>query len=281
MKFARLVLVLSLLGCAGLAVASDDEGRGYLGVTLSIVEHTDEVKKLGGVYIDGVMTGSAAEAAGLRAEDRIVALDGVAIGGYQELHDVLAPARPGDAVAVSVLRDGVEQTFTVVLGERPERMRHIEHIQHSGGDDHRWAVVVDRKGAFLGVRIEDLGPQLAEYFGVEGGVLVTEVFEGGPAALAGLQAGDVLTEIEEHPLGEHGMLQRVLAHAEPGDELELRLQRRSRSLTVFVEAGTAPEHSHKLDLRKLYRVAESADGTVELVPPHLESKDEVEEPNDD
>ena len=46
-----------------------------------------------------------------------------------------------------------------------------------------------------GAEVVDLRPELAEYFHVEGGVLVVDVPEGTPAALAGIQPGDVLTHI--------------------------------------------------------------------------------------
>jgi hypothetical protein len=46
-----------------------------------------------------------------------------------------------------------------------------------------------------GAEVVDLRPELAEYFGVEGGVLVVDVPEGTPAALAGIQPGDVVTRV--------------------------------------------------------------------------------------
>ena len=45
----------------------------------------------------------------------------------------------------------------------------------------------------LGVGIQELTPQLAEYFGTKDGVLVTSVEPETPAAKAGLKAGDVIT----------------------------------------------------------------------------------------
>ncbi len=55
--------------------------------------------------------------------------------------------------------------------------------------------VVHARSARLGVGIEELTPQLAEYFGTKDGVLVTSVEPDTPAAKAGLKAGDVITSV--------------------------------------------------------------------------------------
>jgi S1-C subfamily serine protease len=47
-----------------------------------------------------------------------------------------------------------------------------------------------------GAEVVELGPELAEYFRVEGGVLVVDVPPGTPAAQAGMQPGDVVTHVD-------------------------------------------------------------------------------------
>jgi len=71
--------------------------------------HTDEFR------IKDTVAGSAAEAAGIRPGDGIVAIDGEHIDTFTQLHDVIA-ARPGKTVAIVVVRGGHETTLTATIG---------------------------------------------------------------------------------------------------------------------------------------------------------------------
>ncbi|WP_419948295.1 PDZ domain-containing protein [Candidatus Palauibacter sp.] len=66
----------------------------------------------------------------------------------------------------------------------------------------------------LGVNVRSLGDQLADYFGVEDGVLVTSVAEDTPASAAGLRAGDVIVGIGDEDIDSQGDLTRALADIE-------------------------------------------------------------------
>jgi len=96
--------------------ADSDAGHGaYLG---SIPDFTPVER---GVLLSGVGPGSPAEKAGLEGGDTIVGLGEFDIGDLYDLTDALRAHKPGDAVRVTVLRGGEEQTFEVVLGSRSER----------------------------------------------------------------------------------------------------------------------------------------------------------------
>lgn len=71
------------------------------------------------IVID-VSEGSGAAAAGLRAGDVITSIDGQPIADFKGLLETIRYHQPGDSVAVTAERDGVEHTFTVVLQERTE-----------------------------------------------------------------------------------------------------------------------------------------------------------------
>lgn len=70
-----------------------------------------------GITLEDVSEGGPAEAAGLRAGDRIVRWDGQKIEDIEGWMTLLARHSPGDQVNVGIVRDGVEQTVTVTLGE--------------------------------------------------------------------------------------------------------------------------------------------------------------------
>jgi putative serine protease PepD len=71
-----------------------------------------------GVKLTGVRAGSPAEQAGIRGGDVIVKMGDRDVADLQGLTDALRAHRPGDAVSVTVLRDGRELTVTVTLGTR-------------------------------------------------------------------------------------------------------------------------------------------------------------------
>src|SRR5205807_1737530 len=56
------------------------------------------------------------------------------------------------------------------------------------------------KNPMLGIECEPLDSQLAQYFGVKGGVLVRSVDKGGPGDKAGVKAGDVITSLGDHAI---------------------------------------------------------------------------------
>jgi S1-C subfamily serine protease len=81
--------------------------------------------------------------------------------------------------------------------------RRATHFQFrspgEGGDDEFDVFIAPGRGR-LGVGIQDLSDQLAEYFGTKDGVLVSSVTTDSPAAKAGIRAGDVITSVEDTPV---------------------------------------------------------------------------------
>jgi S1-C subfamily serine protease len=97
----------------------------FLGVgTLDLDGIDPDVREDLGVNEDGALVsevepGSAAEAAGLRARDVIVAIDGEEVDESSDVRAVVAAAEPGDTIEVRYVRNGEERTATATLGSRP------------------------------------------------------------------------------------------------------------------------------------------------------------------
>ena len=92
-----------------------------LGVMLQTVrpeEGQDAAEPLG-VEVMRVLEGSAAEVAGLRVGDVIERIDGRACRDENELYEAMALQQPGDAMRLSVRRDGKLQVLSATLGVRP------------------------------------------------------------------------------------------------------------------------------------------------------------------
>ncbi|HOX46459.1 MAG TPA: DegQ family serine endoprotease [Myxococcota bacterium] len=92
---------------------------------------------------------------------------------------------------------------------------------------------------WLGVGIQDLSEELAEKFGVEpeSGVLLGQVFEGGPADKAGLRAGDIVLRLDGRQVREARQLTSRVATYAPGAKVELEVLRDGKKLSVQVVLG--------------------------------------------
>ena len=96
---------------------------------------------------------------------------------------------------------------------------------------------------WLGVGIQDLTPELAEYYGLKDkkGVLVAQVFEGDPADKAGIQANDVIIEVDGKSVNSSRELTAIIAAIPVGQKTPIKILRDGQEKTVNVEIAKRPE----------------------------------------
>jgi len=96
---------------------------------------------------------------------------------------------------------------------------------------------------WMGVGIQDLTPELAEYYKVKGetGVLVTQIFEGDPADKAGIKANDIITAVNGEPVTSSRELSRRIAALGVGQKAKITIMRDGREKTVTVETAKRQE----------------------------------------
>ncbi len=97
--------------------------------------------------------------------------------------------------------------------------------------------------AWLGVYIQDLLPGMEERFGVRvgQGVLVSDVVAGGPAAEAGVKAGDVITAVGGVAVGGTNALQLEIMYRAVGEPVAITLVRDGKEIALTVVLGERPE----------------------------------------
>ena len=171
--------------------------RAFLGVMIQPVTpdiaKAFKLSKSEGVLISDVSANSPAERAGLKAGDVITKVDGRAVADSRALQLMIGQMKPGPTVHLSVVRDGAERDYSVSLGEQPGD-NNASGRERSGNSADR---VLD------GVSTDTLTPELARQFGITPsmrGVVVRRVDADSAAAQAGLQAGDVILEVNRHPV---------------------------------------------------------------------------------
>jgi len=243
----------------------------FLGVELSEVTR-DTVQRLKlreqrGAVIDGVTSGSSAAQAGLQENDVIVKWDGQPIESVGELSRHIRETPAGRDVRLAVIRDGRELEINVKLGERAALVnsvrvaRPIARVSVTPEVNVTPEVRVRQRiseSAHLGVELQSMTPQLAEYFGLtkRSGALVVFVFADSPAAKAGLKAGDVILNFGGENVENPADLRRVLnTKAEGSVELKVLRDKQEKTLKVQVEKGTNSWLLEPDDYREAIRVA--------------------------
>ena len=102
--------------------------------------------------------------------------------------------------------------------------------------------VPEEEQGYLGIRGQDVDEEYAEYYNIPLGVYVGEVTENSPAAQAGLQAGDIITEIDGKEIKTMTGLQEKLAKLKAGSEVKVVVKR--------TDNGTYKEHTLTVTLGK-------------------------------
>ncbi len=236
-------LMLALFAAASVSVMAaapgPDEDRddrrtgrsGYLGVLAEKLTPEDkaELKADSGVKITDVVDDSPADKAGLAEDDIIQSVNGEKIRRPEDLVRKIREIGPRKEVKIGILRDGKRQEIMAETGRIRRSYREPEQSQR------RVFRMTFPGSKRLGVRLTGLNEDLAEYFKAENGALVLEVDEEGPAARAGLKAGDVIVRVEDEDIEEASDVTDALSDLREGDEAKLTVIRKGVRQTLDVE----------------------------------------------
>jgi S1-C subfamily serine protease len=219
-----------------------------LGVQLS-----DSSGSSGGARVRELSPGGAAEQAGVRRGDRIVAVNGKDVQGHEPamrvvelLHDV----KPGDKVDLKVLRDGKTRDITVTAHPVGDEFFIARHMPRMPGmpampampampdmpslprvramPDWGGAPMIFR-GPVADLELARLTPGLGRYFGTDSGVLVVRA---PPEKDLGLKDGDVILSIGGRKPIDSSHAIRILGSYDPGEKISLEVMREHRKISV-------------------------------------------------
>lgn len=231
------------------------QGGPFLGVHAEDVSKenmaTYGMRDVRGVGVSEVVKDSPAEKAGLRKGDVILRFNGEAVTSTRKLNRLVNESSPDQTVQLTISRGGSEQEVSAVLSKR-ENMTKIfnektreELRQKMDKLKNELPKTKDGDGRFIfnmgnyrriGIGTQTLTKQLADYFGVSEGILVTSVNENSPAAKAGLKAGDVITAVDGEKVDSPGDISRAINKKEDGSvTLTVVRDRNTRSVTVTPE----------------------------------------------
>jgi serine protease Do len=170
--------------------------HGYMGIGISDV--TPENSKFFnmtnavGAVVTQVESGSPGAKAGLKVGDVVTQIDGQEVSDAGALQVVVGQKDPGTTIHLQVMREGKTVGVPVTLEAMGSRDNADREVADTGHDKPRW-----------GVGLADMTPDLREQLQAPGelhGAVVQQVQPGSPADNAGLQAGDVIIEVDRKPV---------------------------------------------------------------------------------
>jgi serine protease Do len=197
--------------------------RGRLGVTIQEVNQqladSFGLKNPQGALVSSVEESGPAGKAGIKSGDVVLRFNGKEISRSSDLAAQVADIKPGSKAKLEIWRNGSTKNLDVTVGE-------MKDLKVASADK------ADPEHGRLGVAVRPLTPEERQQVGAKG--LLVEGVEG-PAARAGIQAGDVLLSVNGTPLQSAEQLRGVVAKA--GKTVALLVQRSDAKIFVPVALG--------------------------------------------
>jgi membrane-associated protease RseP (regulator of RpoE activity) len=252
------------------------DGGSFLGVYAEDISKENMsrygLRDVRGVGITGIVKDSPAEKAGLKKDDVILRFDGENVTSVRKLTRLVSEVAPDQTVRIGISRSGAEQEVAVTVSKRDhsaganffgDGFKSFERLKDFGPGAHVWnweGPVLSQNGNVfslgsyrrIGVSTMQLTKQLADYFGIADGkgVLVTSVEEDGPAAKAGVKAGDVIIAADGEKTETGGDLSRAINKKKDGTiTLTLIRNKSQQSITItpkesghtIIQPGSTPQ----------------------------------------
>lgn len=202
--------------------------RGYLGVNIqSITPELAKAMKLRdrkGALVADVIPGGPADHGGIKRGDVIITYNGKVVEDSHHLPALVAATPVNQEAAVTVLRNGQKQKLTMKVAQLPGEKTVSEDPVHPAAG--KW-----------GLQLRDITPQMAQryHFKEEKGAVVAGIEPGSRAAEAGIQQGDLILEVNRHPVGSAQDVLENINRSQDKDHLLLLVQRDNGKFFIPLE----------------------------------------------
>lgn len=167
-----------------------------------------KLSSLEGVYIDEVVKGGAAEKAGVKKGDVLLAIDGQKVKNGSAVQVKVNSFHPGDKAKLTVIREGKEKTIDVTF---------------QGSTTENGTVVGDGEVAFYGTTLKEASKETLDKLGLKGGVQVVSVATG-KMLEAGASEGMIITYVNDQPV------------SKPQDVIDIA---KAAKRSIYIEGVTA------------------------------------------
>ncbi|RKR81102.1 Do/DeqQ family serine protease [Mucilaginibacter gracilis] len=184
--------------------------RGLVGVSFTEL-NPDAAQQLGidrtvGLYVNDLVAGGAAEAAGLHKGDIISKVNGRTVTESSDLQETVGRLQPGDKINLTVIRGGAEKTFSVTLKAETAETR-TAAVSKSAEELYNK----------LGAGFQALTDNQKAKYGLKSGVAVTNVRPGKMFDDLGIEVGSVITSINSMPINAPADIDKALTNLKNGN----------------------------------------------------------------
>jgi serine protease Do len=244
----------------------DNSSGAYLGIHMTNVTEDNradyKLDDVAGVIVQKVEEGSPAETGGLKEKDVILEFDGTKVRSTIQFQRLVKETPVGRKVKLLISRSGKQVPLTARLEARNEsgqaeilggfspyplddsRTREfLFRIPNPPGDT---LVTPRQRTARLGVTLQPLTDQLAEYLGVPGkkGVLVSSVLENSPSS-GKLKAGDVIVQAKSRDIESPQELADLIRE-QSGGSIKLKVIRNKKEVAVDINLTSDSDKGFRL-----------------------------------
>ena len=256
----------------------DEAGSGssYMGVDIADVtaERLSDLKlkEEHGAEITMVDQDAPAGKAGLHEHDVILTLNGTAVESAAQLRRMIKETPAGRVITLGISRDGQPLTIKLQLADRRKlaykpgpsefniKMPEMPVMPDLEGP---MSVVITHSSVRSGLMVENITPQLGEFFGVKNGkgVLVRSVEKGSKAEKAGFRAGDVVVKVNDQAVSDTSDFTHALRSSSGGSAAvtvvrEKKEQNLNLALPARRNSGRLIEDSFDIDVPDVAAEAE-------------------------
>ncbi len=208
-----------------------------------------------GAYVTRVEANSAAAKAGIATGDIIVEFDGERVRSARQLSRLVRESADGRPVRMAYLRNGSRQTAEMTpdsnqswvtlpdFSQLDRQMRDLSQrfeFDYNGPGGRGWGGWVGGTRGRFGASLTPVNDQLAAYFGVMRGALVSSVEMDSPAGRAGLKAGDVITSMNGRTVAAVSDVLDEVRRAESGAALAITVMRDKKELKLTAKMPENP-----------------------------------------
>lgn len=205
---------------------SGSVSRGLLGVLIKDVDYALAeafmMARPRGAFVDEVQPGSPAEEAGVQNNDIIIAFNDREIESSSQLPFYVGQVRPGVVARLLIVRNGENITLPVTVGSLPGAGSAATSIPEE-----------PPLGNSLGLTVSEMSQEARQVSGVSG--VRIDQLDDGPAAKAGLAAGDVIVELNRVPVSTLQEFGRVTESLPDTGYVPIRIVREGRGTTLVLE----------------------------------------------
>ncbi len=150
-----------------------------------------------GVLVTSVIKGFAAAEVGIKNEDIIIALDGIAVNSKAEFDELMSYRSPGDRITIKWKREKKEFEQGVILTNREGNTEILKRELFTS--------------EYLGADLELVSKVEQDMFTIENGVKIIKLYKGGLLARLGLENGLIITYINDYKIDNPQTLVNVMS----------------------------------------------------------------------